>query len=96
MRLSRESVTDDAGGSLEIKTDALAAQMRDFKGKGEGRDESYFEAFCPVYAAPTYGSQPGLPLLTLPTAGLPQVTILVFNRSEKPSATGDLLTALLP
>lgn len=45
MRLSRESVTDDAGGSLEIKTDALAAQMRDFKGKGEGRDESYFEAF---------------------------------------------------
>lgn len=42
---AKQRITDDAGGSLEIKTDALAAQMRDFKGKGEGRDESYFEAF---------------------------------------------------
>lgn len=53
------------------------------------------EAFWPVYAAPTYRSQPGLPSSPSPLQALPQVTILMFNRSEKPSATGDLLTVFL-
>lgn len=40
MRLSRDSVTDDEK-AFRNKDRCLAAQMRDFKGKGGGRDESH-------------------------------------------------------